>query len=296
MDTLEALRLYVTIAETGSFSAAARQVSVSTSTVTVALQQLEEQARVSLITRSTRRLSFTFEGRRFLADARKLLADWDASIAGVQDGPLRGPIRMTATQDFGRTEVAPLIDRFLDLHPAVQIALHLSDGVVDLVEQDIDLALRNGPLADSALKARLMLRGRRVVCAAPSYWANHAAPNHPDDLAAHNCLVHPRPGSTFSSWSFTVEGRPCCGQSRCQRWRRSSPMGARRPRRHHAKRLGYPQGACLWRTCHRSRHVRDFQRQSVRCHRRQHLQSACANVHRFPGEESGRGLTFPVPL
>jgi DNA-binding transcriptional LysR family regulator len=65
MDTLEALRLYVTIAETGSFSAAARQVSVSTSTVTVALQQLEEQARVSLITRSTRRLSFTFEGRRF---------------------------------------------------------------------------------------------------------------------------------------------------------------------------------------------------------------------------------------
>ncbi|SOE95172.1 transcriptional regulator, LysR family [Burkholderia sp. D7] len=209
MDTLEALRLYVAIAETGSLSAAARQVSVSTSTVTVALQQLEEQARVSLITRSTRKLSFTFEGRRFLADARKLLADWDASIAGVQDGPLRGPIRMTATQDFGRTVVAPLIDRFLDLHPAVQITLHLSDGVVDLVEQDFDLALRNGPLADSALKARLMLRGgRRVVCAAPSYWANHAAPNHPDDLAAHNCLVHSRPGSTFSSWSFTVEGRP----------------------------------------------------------------------------------------
>jgi len=89
---------------------------------------------------------------------------------------LRGPIRMTATQDFGRTEVAPLIDRFLDLHPAVQIALHLSDGVVDLVEQDIDLALRNGPLADSALKARLMLRGRRVVCAAPSYWANMLHP------------------------------------------------------------------------------------------------------------------------
>src|ERR1700704_3196827 len=91
MDTLEALRLYVTIAETGSFSAAARQVSVSTSTVTVALQQLEEQARVSLTTRSTRRLSFTFEGRRFLADARKLLADWDASIAGVSGWALARP-------------------------------------------------------------------------------------------------------------------------------------------------------------------------------------------------------------
>src|SRR3979490_2992890 len=121
MDTLEALRLYVTIAETGSFSAAARQVSVSTSTVTVALQQLEEQARVSLITRSTRRLSFTFEGRRFLADARKLLADWDASIAGVQDGPLRRAIRMTATQDFGRTEVAPLINRFSTYTPPYKL-------------------------------------------------------------------------------------------------------------------------------------------------------------------------------
>src|SRR5712664_2612669 len=92
MDTLEALRLYVAIAETGSLSAAARQVSVSTSTVTIALQQLEEQARVSLVTRSTRRLSFTFEGRRFLADARKLLADWDASLAGVQDGPRSLPL------------------------------------------------------------------------------------------------------------------------------------------------------------------------------------------------------------
>jgi DNA-binding transcriptional LysR family regulator len=208
MDTLEALRLFVSIAETGSLSAAARQESVATSTVTVALQQLEEQARVSLITRSTRRLSFTFEGRRFLADARKLLADWDASIAGVQDGPLRGPIRITATQDFGRSEVAPLIDRFLEVHPAVQIALHLSDGVVDLVEQDIDVALRNGPLADSALKARLILRGRRVVCAAPSYWQAHSPPKHPDELSGHNCLVHPRPGSTFSAWSFTDDGKP----------------------------------------------------------------------------------------
>jgi DNA-binding transcriptional LysR family regulator len=149
MDTLEALRLYVAIAETGSFSAAARQVSVSTSTVTVALQQLEEQARVSLITRSTRRLSFTFEGRRFLADARKLLADWDASIAGVQDGPLRGPIRMTATQHFGRTEVAPLIDRFLDLHPAVQIAHVYSPADLFPVGSDRELAKR---LTQAAMK------------------------------------------------------------------------------------------------------------------------------------------------
>jgi len=110
--------------------------------------------------------------------------------------------------------------------------------------------LRNAPW-------RIRLQGstdasrRRVVCAAPSYWANHAAPNHPDDLAGHNCLVHPRPGSTFSSWSFTIEGRPVtvsrCGRSRCQRCGVLRQWALDGHGRRHAKRFGYPQGACLWR-------------------------------------------------
>ena len=111
MDTLDALRLYVSIADAGNLTAAARQQSVATSTVTVALQQLEAQAGASLIKRSTRRLTFTYEGRQFLADARRILTDWDLSIGSVQEGPLKGPIRMTSTQDFGRPELVPLIDK-----------------------------------------------------------------------------------------------------------------------------------------------------------------------------------------
>ncbi len=154
MDTLDALRLFIGIAEAGSLSAAARQQSVATSTVTVALQQLETQAGARLITRSTQH-TFTYEGRQFLADARRLLADWDASIGGVKDGPLKGPMKITATQHFGREELVPLIDKFMARHTGVQVSLLLSDGVIDLVEHDLDLALRNGPLSDSNLKARL---------------------------------------------------------------------------------------------------------------------------------------------
>ena len=208
MDTLDALRLFIGIAEAGTLSAAARQQSVATSTVTVALQQLETQAGARLITRSTRRLSFTYEGRQFLADPRRLLADWDASIGGVKDGPLKGPIKITATQHFGREELVPLIDKFMTRHPGVQVSLLLSDGVIDLVEHDLDLALRNGPLSESNLKARLLVRGRRVVCAAPSYWKNHGMPVYPKELGDLNCLVVFRSGTPFSTWPFIVDGKP----------------------------------------------------------------------------------------
>lgn len=207
MDTLDALRLFISIAEAGSLSAAARQSSVATSTATLALQQLEEQAGTTLIRRSTRKLSFTHEGLQFLSDARRLLADWDASVGGIKGGPLRGPIRMTAAVDFGRTKIVPAIDRFMELHPGVSIDLYLSDAVIDLVEHNIDLAMRNGPLRDSSLKARVLLRGRRVVCAAPSYWASHDHPAHPDELAGHNCLIVSRPATAFSTWHFVDDGK-----------------------------------------------------------------------------------------
>ncbi|AYG70068.1 MULTISPECIES: LysR family transcriptional regulator [unclassified Rhizobium] len=207
MDTLDALRLFVGIAEVGSLSAAARQHSVATSTATAALQQLEKQAGTTLIRRSTRRLSFTHEGLQFLSDARKLLADWDASIGGVKEGPLRGPIKMTSTVNFGRSKIVPAIDRFMELHPGISIDLHISDTVIDLVEHNIDLAIRNGPLRDSSLIARLILRGQRVVCAAPSYWDTHGVPLHPEDLASHTCLMVSRPGTTFSTWRFMDAGK-----------------------------------------------------------------------------------------
>jgi DNA-binding transcriptional LysR family regulator len=207
MDTLDALRLFIDIAEAGSLSGAARQRSVATSTATAALQQLEKQAGTTLIRRSTRRLSFTHEGLQFLSDARKLLADWDASVGGVKEGPLRGPIKMTSTVDFGRSKIVPAIDRFMELHPGISIDLQISDTIMDLVEHNIDLAIRNGPLRDSSLKARLILRGQRVICAAPAYWDARGKPLHPEDLAGHTCLMVSRPGTTYSTWHFMDNGK-----------------------------------------------------------------------------------------
>jgi DNA-binding transcriptional LysR family regulator len=88
------------------------------------------------------------------------LAVWDASLEGVKEGPLTGPISFTTTQDFGSEVVAPLIDRFLELHPGIRFDLLLAEGVLDLVQNHLDFALRHGPLSDSSLRARLLVSGR----------------------------------------------------------------------------------------------------------------------------------------
>lgn len=208
MDTLDALRLFVSISEAGNLTAAAHRQSVAVSTVASALQQLEELTGARLITRTTRRLTFTHEGDRFLAEARRLLIDWDGAIDSVRPGAVvSGPIRITATNDFGRLRLLQALDRFMALHPDVRITVQLGDGVVDLVEHNIDLALRNGPLADSSYRSRLLVRSNRVVCASPAYWNARGKPAHPEQLAAHNCLILHRTGVPFAVWPFVIDGQ-----------------------------------------------------------------------------------------
>ncbi|KQP19478.1 LysR family transcriptional regulator [Pseudorhodoferax sp. Leaf265] len=208
MDRIDALRLLIDVAELGSFSSVARQRAIATSTVTLAVGQLEQELGARLLARSTRRLSFTHEGQRLLADARRIVSEWDAAFCSLrQDGALNGPIRITATNDFGRTRLRPLLDAFQARHPELRISLLLSDNTVDLIEEHIDLALRSGPLPDSSLHARLLVRGARLVCAAPGYWARHGRPAHPDTLAGHNCLVLARPGAPIAAWPFRADDR-----------------------------------------------------------------------------------------
>ena len=114
---------------------------------------------------------------------------------------------MTATSDFGRVRLLPLVDRFMEMHPGIQVTLHLGDGVIDMIEHNLDLALRNGPLVDSSLRCRALVRSQRVICAAPAYWQAHGKPEHPDQLAAHNCLILHRPGVPFSTWPFVIDGK-----------------------------------------------------------------------------------------
>jgi len=208
MDRIDALRMFIDVVGAGSFSAVARQRGVVTSTVTGAVGQLEHEAGTQLMVRSTRRLVLTHEGGMLLADARRIVDEWDAAMSGLrQDGPLAGPVRVTATNDFGRAQLRPLLDAFQARHPAIHVTLLLSDDAVDLIDERIDVALRSGPLPDSRLRARVLIRGRRLVCASPAYWRRCGKPTHPDQLAVHNCLVLLRPGAPLASWPFQDGGR-----------------------------------------------------------------------------------------
>lgn len=207
MDRLDALRLFIAVAETGSFTAVARQQSIAVSTVSLAVKQLEDEFRTRLLARSTRQLALTHEGETLLRDARRIVSEWDASLGGLrQDSALSGPIRLTTTNDFGRARILPLLDAFQALHPGVSITLLFNDSNLDLIDDHIDIALRYGPLPDSAHRARLLLPGRRLVCASPAYWGRMGRPEHPDDLEQHNCLVLARPGAPLVAWPFREGG------------------------------------------------------------------------------------------
>lgn len=208
MDAFGAMRLFVAIAESGSISGAARENGLAVSTVSWRLRRLEEDLGVQLVVRTTRRLALTEEGRRFLTEARRILSDVEEVMGGIAvKGAPAGRIRATTTHDLGRERIAPLADAFMRAHPGVHVELYLTDAVVDLVEGGFDLALRTGPLGDSELKARLLLRGVQHVCAAPDYWRRRGRPARPEDLARHNCLLHRGPGDRISTWSFAEEGR-----------------------------------------------------------------------------------------
>ena len=121
--------------------------------------------------------------------------------------PAFGPIRLSAPQDFGRQYIEPILAQFMQEHPQVSIDLNLSDGYVDPVGQGIDFAVRFGALADSTLHARLIGENRRVVCASPLYLARHGTPQHPEDLAAHECLVMRFGVNISREWAFMQHGQ-----------------------------------------------------------------------------------------
>ncbi len=211
MDLLAHIRTFLNIVDRGSLAAAAKADGIAPSAVTASLQRLEAHVGATLILRSTRRLSLTAQGERFLSQGRRILAEIDDAVEQVrEEGPLRGTIRLTSINDFGRSHLSGLIDSFQALHPQVRFELSLEDDVVDLVDSGFDLAIRTGPLADSRLTARLIQRGGRSVCASPVYWARHGKPKRPEDLAYHNCLFLARPGAPQSTWRFR-EGRRTLG-------------------------------------------------------------------------------------
>ncbi|MEO1121457.1 MAG: LysR family transcriptional regulator, partial [Pseudomonadota bacterium] len=169
MDRFREIEAFVTVAQEGAFSAAARKIGLSPASLTRLISGLEERLGVRLFNRTTRRVSLTDDGRRFFGDAEHVLQALNAAEAaasGSSDAPT-GLLRVTAPTIFGQRHLAPILRDFLDAHPQVRAELLLLDRAVDLIEEGIDVALRIGELPDSSLIAKRIGAVRRVVVAAP---------------------------------------------------------------------------------------------------------------------------------
>lgn len=198
------LAVFVAVAETQGFSAAARRLGVSKAMVSVAITRLERRLGVRLLQRTTRRLSLTEAGAATLPHAqRSLLAARDAEEAATQAlvSP-RGMLRVNAPMSFGLLHVVPALGAFARRYPEVRVDLVLDDRVLDLVSGEFDLALRIGTLPDSSLVAQRLGRSRSVIACHPDYLAREGIPAAPADLAEHAALVYSL-SPTGAKWVFT---------------------------------------------------------------------------------------------
>jgi len=205
---LENLSLFLRIVEKGGLAVAGREVGLSPATVSERLASLEAYYGATLLTRTTRAISLTEEGRALVEGARRLLAEAEELESRVRHGAdvISGPIRLSAPEDLGRHMLVPVMDTFLAEHPAVTIDLNLTDGTVDIVGQGMDFAIRHGVLADSSLRAKSLGENRRIVCAAPAYLAAYGTPTHPDELAGHDCIVMRFGHNIDRDWPFIIDG------------------------------------------------------------------------------------------
>lgn len=191
MDRIEDIAVFAEVAERGSFVAAARRLNRSPTAVTRAVADLEARLGVRLLNRTTRAVSLTDIGARFLVGARRVLADLgeiEQAAAGQGTAP-RGELAITAPILFGRLHVLPIVTAFLRQFAEVSARLTLLDRPVDLVEERLDAAIRIGALADSSAIATRLGSLRRVVVVSPAYLKTRGAPSTPDDVAAHDVIV-----------------------------------------------------------------------------------------------------------
>jgi DNA-binding transcriptional LysR family regulator len=203
MPDLNQMVVFAAVVREGSFSAAARLLGQPKSTVSKRLAQLESRLGVRLLHRSTRSVRLTDEGAAYYERCRRVVADAeeaDRALADRDDTP-RGRVRISASDALGQW-LAPVVHRFLHDHPRVSVELSLTDARVDVIGEGFDLAIRAGPLRDTALVARRLGSTSALLCASPAYLDAHPAPSVPLELAQHACIV--APGRAV--WTFERDG------------------------------------------------------------------------------------------
>ena len=197
------------LARSGSFSAAARELDVTTPAVSKRLAQMEARLGVQLMNRTTRRISLTAEGELYLTHARRILAeidDMEQLVTRAVAAP-KGLLRVNATLGFGRSHVAPLISAFVKANPDVQVQLQLSVNPPPLNEDSFDVCVRFGEPPDARIIARRIAPNRRLLCAAPSYLARHGTPRVPHDLTQHNCICIRQGDEAYGLWRLSAGKR-----------------------------------------------------------------------------------------
>jgi DNA-binding transcriptional LysR family regulator len=209
VDRLKQIESFVGVATKGSLTAAALAEGVAPAVVGRRIDALEARLGVKLLVRTTRRITLTHEGSAFLEDCQRFLADLANAEASVSAGGVKasGHLRLTAPAGFGRRHVAPLVPKFLALHPEVSVSLNLSDRVVDIVNEGVDCAVRVGDLPDSSLVSVRLADNRRLCVATPEYLRRAGVPQTPADLTKHECLTLSSDASQTRGWAFTVDGQ-----------------------------------------------------------------------------------------
>ncbi|WP_073264935.1 LysR substrate-binding domain-containing protein [Phytopseudomonas punonensis] len=204
--TLDELLAFSTVVASGSISAAAQQLGQTASGISRALSRLEEKLDVTLLQRTTRRLELTEEGAAFLAQARRILASVEEAEEQmrVRRQTPAGRLRVNAAAPFVLHAVVPLIKGFRERYPNIELELHSSDQIIDLIEQRTDVAIRIGPLRDSTLHARSLGSSRRRVLASPAYLAAHGVPDSVEALHQHSLLGFTQPES-LNQWPLRHE-------------------------------------------------------------------------------------------
>jgi DNA-binding transcriptional LysR family regulator len=206
MDRLEGMAILLSAVDTGSLSAASRQLRLPLATVSRRVSELEEHLKIRLLLRGRRKLTLTDSGRSYVASCRRIMediAEAERSAAGEYLTP-RGGLSISVSQVMGRVHVMPVVGEFLRAYPDIRMRVLLNDRRVNLLEEDVDLALRVGELPDSTMIALRVGWFRRVLCASPAYLKTRDVPKKPTDLASHDCVAYEGviPGTGGTNWEF----------------------------------------------------------------------------------------------
>lgn len=209
MDNFATIPFFIAVVETGSFSGAAKKLSITKSAVSKRISQFEDDLGIRLLNRTTRKLSLTEAGVKYyeyVRAASQLAKEGEDAISRMQD-QAQGLLRITVPMVFGRLHVAPLMPKFLQENPQIEVHMSMDDRMVDLVGEGFDMGIRIGQLSDSSLIARPLSPCSSVLCASPQYLRQHGEPQTLEDLQQHNCLFY----SYFrggAAWSFTGPNGP----------------------------------------------------------------------------------------